>query len=39
MQAQNTQIRTALIPNVIKPTSAHIGGSARVLPDLLHHAA
>jgi hypothetical protein len=29
MQAQNTQIRTAFIPNVIKPTSAHNGGSAR----------
>jgi hypothetical protein len=30
MQAQNTQIRTAFIPNVIKPTSAHNGGDARL---------
>jgi hypothetical protein len=29
MQAQNTQIRTAFIPNIVKPTSAHNGGYAR----------
>jgi hypothetical protein len=34
MQAQNTQICPAFIPNIIKPTSAHIGGSAHVLLEL-----
>jgi hypothetical protein len=31
MQAQNTQIRAAFTPNVIRPTSAHIGGDARLI--------
>jgi hypothetical protein len=37
--AQNDQIRATELKIISQPTAAPIGGSARVLPDLLHHSA